>query len=67
MLSYGAMAGDTEVTSLSSLTGERVSPLIVIPNGIPVGDGILANSIYVRIWFNVGKILIHISLNLSFL
>ena len=44
---FGSDAQDTEVTSLSGLTRERVSELIAIPDGWPMFDGILHNNAYV--------------------
>ena len=44
---YGAAAGDTRVTSKTSLTDEYVSDIIVVPHGLPVRDGELLNGVYV--------------------
>lgn len=47
---FGVDAADTEVTSLSGITGERASSLIPIPDGWPVFDETFANSVYVSVF-----------------
>ena len=54
LLDYGESPGDVEVTQLSSLTGERVSPLIVLPQGLPLFAGQIYNSLYVSQMGNCG-------------
>ena len=46
LLSYGASAGDLEVTKYSRAT-ERVSPLIPVPHGLPLHNNAIYNSLYV--------------------
>ena len=46
LLSYGASAGDLEVTKYSGAT-ERVSPLIPVPHGLPLHNSAIYNSLYV--------------------
>lgn len=47
LLSYGTEVGDSLVETVSELTGERVSPLIAVPDGLPIYGGNIANSVYV--------------------
>ena len=52
LLPYGETAGDTELVLgqlQSSVTKERVSTLISIPQGLPLFDGQLVNSLYVSL------------------
>ena len=44
---YGTNADDTLATATSTLTGERVTPIIPIPHGLPFADGVLLNGVYV--------------------
>ncbi|XP_039260161.2 mucin-like protein [Styela clava] len=39
LMQYGYPAGDDEVTDISRATGERVTPLIPVPPGLPLEDG----------------------------
>ena len=47
---YGAEAGDTMVTTVNDeklMRGERVSTLIKVPNGLPIGQRQVVNNLYV--------------------
>lgn len=49
---YGPEAGDVKITGMSSVTGERLSPLITVPHGLPVIGGQLMNTVFVSIISN---------------
>ena len=50
LYSYGTNAGDSLATATSTLTGEKVTPIIPVPHGLPFADGVLLNGVYVSIW-----------------
>ena len=47
LLSYGQDAGDTEVTSESKVSRERVSALIKVAHGLPLAGQQLLDYLYV--------------------
>ena len=47
LLAYGDEAGDTEVTSTSDITGEKVSALVKVPHGLPVAGQQVLEYLYV--------------------
>ena len=47
LLQFGPDAGDDEVETVSDLTGERVSPLLTVPDGVPLYEGTVASAVYV--------------------
>ena len=47
LLAYGEDVGDTEVTSTSDITGERVSTLVKVPHGLPVAGQQVLEYLYV--------------------
>ncbi|KAK2163650.1 hypothetical protein NP493_1450g01013 [Ridgeia piscesae] len=47
LLAYGEETGDTEVTSTSDITGEKVSALVKVPHGLPVAGQQVLEYLYV--------------------